>query len=79
MPFTCVSYPSDVPPDPAGPRQLPTNSACFCYQPDAPRSMPAMCFSDPPARPDRIENGGEAWPAPPGLRQMPGTLTCFRY
>jgi hypothetical protein len=39
--------------------------------------MPFMRFSYPPAGPDRIENGGEARPTPPGLHQMP--YPCFRY
>jgi hypothetical protein len=85
----CFSYPAgsgnaDAPQAaPSGPRQMPTSSACFqyphscfSYQPHMPRSMPSMCFSYPPATPAR---SGSRDAAPPGLRQMPTTSTCFRY
>ena len=70
----------------ASPRQMPTSSSCFqyplscfSYQPHMPRSMPFMCFGYPPARPAGIGHRDDVPSAPPGLRQMPGTITCFRY
>jgi hypothetical protein len=76
---SCFRYSANVAADPgAG-----TNSACFqyphscfSYQPHMPRSMPIMCFSYPFATPAR---SGSRDAAPPGLRQMPTTSTCFRY
>jgi hypothetical protein len=75
MPFTCYSYPADVPPGApvrsgarsalSGPHRMRTGTACFRDPADAPRSMPFMCFSYPSA--------------PPGMRQVPTGGTCFRY
>ena len=76
---SCFRYPAGV----AACPRAGTNSACFqypqscfSYQPHMPRSMPYMCFSYPPVTPAR---SGSRDDAPPSLRQMPTTSTCFRY
>jgi hypothetical protein len=75
MPFTCYSYPADMPPGGAnkgtvraarrGLREMPYS----CY------SYPIMCFSYPGDAPWSIPSQDAVLPA---LRRMPATA-CFRY
>jgi hypothetical protein len=77
MPNPCYSYPVNVPSDrtsrdasQAARRDL-RKMPYPCY------SYPIMCFSYPDDMPSG-GNPGVAGSAPPGLRQMPGSI-CFRY
>lgn len=70
----CFSFPADVPPGigvhgAVRPdlRAMPT-TICFRYEPEVPRSRPAMCFSYP----------ADPLPSISYLRRMPAA-TCFRY
>jgi hypothetical protein len=77
MPFPCYSYAADVPSAGSsrnaaprarpGVRQMPF--ACFRYQAEAPPSKPYSCYSYPMM----------CFSYPSGVRQMPGTSSCFRY
>lgn len=76
MPYTCFSFPAEMPPGTGNRdaaraalgdvRRMPF--PCFSY--------PLMCFSYPPET--LIGNGGAAQPEPDGLRRMPNVV-CFRY
>lgn len=89
MPYSCFSYlpggPASIPSRdtawtaPGHLRRMPTSTACFRYQPQAPLSMPATCFRYPPAGSPRGGNRDAVPLVPPGLRQMPTSGTCFRY
>jgi hypothetical protein len=95
MPTTssCFSYPDPVSPGsgtlrwaPSGLRRMPASTTCFRYQAEAPPSRPLYCYSYqmtclsyPPAGPACMGDLGDLPLAPPGVRQMPGTITCFRY
>lgn len=75
MPYTCFSFPAEMPPGTGNRdaaraalgdvRRMPF--PCFSY--------PLMCFSYPPET--LIGNGGAAQPEPDGLRRMPNVV-CFR-
>jgi hypothetical protein len=69
MPYTCFSFPAEMPPG-AGNRD--TARAALGDV----RRMPFPCFSYPAET--LIGNGGTAQPEPDGLRSMPNVV-CFRY
>jgi len=74
MPNPCFSYTAD------GALGATNRSATQRTVP-GPRQMPVWaCFSYyPPAGPPRTGNQGTAPSNLPGLREMPGSSTCFRY
>jgi hypothetical protein len=84
MPWTCYSYPPDLPPGNedrgaarSGLRGMPYK-VCFRYQPEVPRSMPLMCFSYPVEAPPGSGNRNATPQVLDGLRRMPYS-SCFRY
>jgi len=81
MPWSCFSYPADVPPGtgkfnaarsaPPGLHRMPA-TYCFSYPGDL-----HPCFSYPANAPLGGADRYAAQPALPGLRKMPNI--CFRY
>ena len=79
MPWTCFSYPADLPPGtgnsdaaqpaPPGLRRMPAGP-CFSY--------PHACFSYPADTPPGGRTPDAAGPVLPDLRKMPSSI-CFRY
>lgn len=76
MPFTCYSYPADVPPGSGNDEAMQAVRRGLRKMPYPCYSYPNMCFSYPDVAPWAAP-GRNAVPAPPGLRQMP--FSCFRY
>ena len=80
MPWTCFSYPADVPPGTRNPnavqpelRGMP-NTLCFSYPGHTPRSMPAGCCFSYSAE---VPLGDGAQPDLGDPLTMP--IMCFRY
>jgi hypothetical protein len=76
MPWSCFSYPADVP-IPSVPRQM-TTTCCFSYPADLRRMTVSHCFSYSVGAPLGVGNRDAAQSALPGLRSMTFS-TCFRY
>jgi hypothetical protein len=78
MPFTCYSYPADMPPGGANKGPVRAARRGLREMPHSCYSYPLICFSYPDVASHVIQDRAAAPAAPPGLRRMPNT-TCFRY
>jgi hypothetical protein len=78
MPFTCYSYPGDVPPDNANRDASQAARRHLREMPNPCYSYPNMCFGYPDDAPWGTPSHDAVSPALPGLRGMPFG-TCFRY
>ena len=75
MPFTCYSYPADMPSASLSRAVLQAGSRDQ-RKPGYPSfRYPMMSYPVWPC----FRYQADELPAPPGLRRMPGTSTCFRY